>query len=139
MVAPSGTAPISRAIVQLLKSNTDLKSALTGGIHEDIAPEGSAYPFLTYRLHYGTLVPNWGDMDIRAGYNIYVWSRDQVEARNLDQLVHETLWDGQLSVPGQSVLYCRRALDLSSADVDGQGQKVYSVGGLYKIMTNQTL
>jgi len=125
--------------VQLLKSNLDLKSALNGGIHEGIAPEGSAYPFLTYHLWYGNYVSGWGNLDINAGYNVYIWSRDQVEARNLDQLVHETLWDGQLNVPGQSVLYCRRSLDLSSADVDGQGQKVYMVGGSYKIMTNQML
>lgn len=139
MAAPSGTAPISRAIVQLLKSNTSLKDGLLGGMHEGIAPEGSTYPFLTYQLYYGQFRPGWGNLDVDAGYHIYIWSRDQVEARNLDQLVHETLWDAQLNVPGQSVLYCRRSQDMSSTDVDGQGQKLYMVGGLYKITTNQPL
>lgn len=125
--------------MQILKSNTSLKDGLSGGMHEGFAPEGSSYPLLTYRLHYGVIRPGWGNADVDAGYNIYIWSRDQVEARNLDQLVHETLWDAQLNVPGQSVLYCRRSLDMSSADVDGQGQKLYMVGGLYKITTNQSL
>lgn len=139
MVAPSGTALISRAIVQALKANSALKAGLTGGIHEGLAPDATSYPFLTYQLHYGSLVGGWGNLDIRAGYDIYVWSRDQVEARNLDQLVHETLWDAQLNVGTQTVLYCRRSLDMSSTDVDGQGQKIYQVGGLYTILTNQPL
>lgn len=137
MAAPTGTALISRALVQALKANATLKAGLAGGIHEGLAPEATAYPFLTYQLHYSTINSGWGWTEVKAGYDIFVWSRDQVEARNLDQLVHETLWDAQLTVTGQSLLYCRRTTDMSLVDVDRQGLKLYQVGGLYKIYTNQ--
>ncbi len=139
MAVPSGTTLISRALVVTLKGNANLKTALTGGMHEGLAPDGTKYPFLVYNLHYGSIQAGWGFADVVAGYDVFVYSRDQVEARNLDQLVHETLWDAALNVTGQSTLYCRRSLEMSSVDVDEQGQKVYQVGGLYVISTYQTL
>lgn len=139
MTAPSGTAPISRALVQVLRANAPLKAALTGGFHEGVAPIGTSHPWLIYGLQYGPMDFAWGSLLIPAGFHLMVVGRDQVEARNLDQLVVETLHDASLSVDGQSTLFSRRILDLSSADVDEEGLKVYEVGGVHEIWADQTL
>jgi hypothetical protein len=116
-----------------------LKSGLTGGIHEGVAPLGSVFPWLVYNLQYGPMEYGWGDLTIPSGYTVVVFGRDQVEARNLDGLVVETLHDVELSVEGQTTLFSRRILDLSSADVDDEGQKVYGIGGVHELWTSQTL
>jgi hypothetical protein len=139
MTAPTGTAPIARALVQALRANATLKAALGNEFHEGIAPIGTQYPWLVYGLQYGPMDYAWGSLTIPSGFHIMVVSRDQVEARNLDQLVVETLHDAALPVDGQSTLFSRRILDLSSADVDDEGQKVYEVGGIHEIWTDQTI
>jgi len=138
-MARGTVAPIARAIVQALRANTALKTALNGGIHEGVAPLGSEYPWLTYGLHYGPQERAWGSTVLTPGWDIFVFGRDQVEARNLDQLVMEALDDAALTVDGQSTLFCRRILDMSSADVDEEGLKVYQVGGVFETWTNQDL
>ncbi len=137
-MARTTVAPIARAIVQILRADAALKAALTGGIHEGIAPIGSKFPWLTYAMHYGPSVSAWGSTMLTPGWDIFVFSRDQVEARNLDQLVVDILQDAELSVEGQSTLLCRRVLDMSSADIDDEGQKVYQVGGVFETWTDQT-
>jgi hypothetical protein len=107
-------------------------------MHEGVAPLDTGYPWLVYSLHYAPAFEAWGSTILQAGFDIFVFSRGQVEARNLDQLVVDALHDAALSVDGQSTLFCRRTEDLSSVDVDGEGQKVYQVGGIYEIWTDQT-
>lgn len=139
MAAPTGTAPIARALVQALRGNPTLKSGLPGGFHEGVAPIDAEYPWLVYQLAYGPMDYAFGSMLIPAGFDIIVFGRDQVEARNLDSLVNQTLHDAELSVEGQSMLFSRRLADLSSAEVDEEGLKVYGVGGTYEFWTDQTL
>jgi hypothetical protein len=50
-----------------------------------------------------------------------------------------TLHDAALNVSEQTTLYCRRSSDVQSVDTDGQGKKVYMVGGMYDIWTAQGL
>lgn len=138
MAGPSTVSPISRALIIALRANTSLKDALTG-MHEGIAPSKAGYPFLTYHLQYAPMTPDWGAVMRRTGYTIQVWSTDQVEARNLDSLVAETLWDAALSIDEQTTLLCRRVTDLSSVGVDDQGYRVYQVGGVYEIWTDREL
>lgn len=138
-MAPTTTAPIARALVQTLRANTALKAALKGDIHEGPAPEGTKYPWLMYGLHYGPVDYLWGSALQTPGYDIFVFSRDVVEARNLDALVVQTLHDAALSVTGQSTLFSRRVLDMTFTDIDEEGQKVYQVGGVHEIWTDQDL
>jgi hypothetical protein len=112
---------------------------VTGGFHEGEAPAGTKHPWLTYSLQFGPMSYSWGSVMYPSGFTILVNSRDQVEARNLDSLVVQTLHDAALNVDGQSTLLSRRVLDLSSTDTDEEGRKVYQVGGLHEIWTDQTL
>jgi hypothetical protein len=143
-MAQTTIAPLLQAIVQTLKANASLVAGLPGGIHEGLAPFGTAYPFLTYQMHYSPIDYDWTGVLTRAGVDLVVHTRDQVEGRTLDQLVMDTMQNAdfdfsttQLGSSGQSTLYCRREMDLSSADLDGEGRKLYLIGAQYEIWIDQ--
>jgi hypothetical protein len=137
----TGIAPIKQAIVKALRAKADLKSAISNEIHEAIAPEGTAFPYLTYQFAYAPYSYDWGGVIIRAGVDVVVYDRDQVAAHTLDQLVTEALQDLVLDLgdSGQTSLYSRRVADLSSVFVDDQGKRVFQMGGTYEIWTDQHL
>jgi hypothetical protein len=118
--------------------NATLKAAVTL-FAEGAAPAGTVYPFVTYHLAGGGDDWEFGSVTKKPVVAIQVWSDDQVEARNLDQLILDTLWDTELSIDQQSTLLCRRDTDLSSVNAEGSGQKVYQVGGMYVIWSGLTL
>jgi len=132
-------APIKHALVRYLRTNSVLKAALSGGIHEGFAPAGAKYPFLTYQIHYAPMTYTHSSVMTEAGFDIFVWSTDSVEADNLDALVLSTVQDAELAIDGQSTLTCRRVSGLSLPDTDGEGKKIYQVGGIYEIWADQPL
>lgn len=131
------SANISQALVAKLRANGSLHSALTGGIHQGFAPSKVAYPFMTYQLISAPVANVWGSLMYLTGYDLVIWHTDSVVAGNLDALVLTTLNDAALSVTGQSRVLCTRISDMSSQDVDEEGRKVYAVGGMYAIWTDQ--
>jgi hypothetical protein len=95
-------------------------------------------------MHYSPIDYDWTGVLTRAGVDLVVHTRDQVEGRTLDQLVMDTMQNAdfdfsttQLGSSGQSTLYCRREMDLSSADLDGEGRKLYLIGAQYEIWIDQ--
>lgn len=140
MTAPTGVAPIKQALVKALRANTSLKDAINNEIHEGVVPRDAEYPYLVYDVAYAPHQYYWGGDTLRAGFDIFIVSDDQVEAHNLDQSVSDTLHDAVLDLSeesGQTGLYCRRRADMSSADLDAAGKKVYQMGGTYEIWTDQ--
>ena len=130
-------APIQQAFVARLRANASLKSDLTGGMHEGFAPEDAAYPFLVYNLVYGPYDYNWGDVTLIAGIDCFVFSRNPVEARNLDAVIAGWVSDQPLPVDGQDTLLCRRIATVPMPpDIDAEQKKVYQAGGSYEIWTN---
>jgi hypothetical protein len=132
-------APIKQALVRAIRANATLKAALTGGIHEGFAPPKSRHPFLTYSVHYAPVNYLWGSMMLEIGFDVFVFSEDSVEADNLDALVFTTLHDAELQVSEQSTLICRRTSSLSLPDSNEEGKKIYQVGGIYEVWTDQPL
>lgn len=132
-------APIKQGLVRALRANVALKAAISNEIHEAIAPESTNYPFLVYQFVYSPRNFYWGGQIIRAGVDVWIYSKDQVEAHNLDQLVIDAVDSVvlDLSGSGQTSLYSRRVADLSSAFIDEQGAKVYQVGGTFDLWTDQ--
>ena len=129
---PSTIQPIFQALIRTLRTNATLKAAVAG-FYEGAAPAGTAYPYVTYHLAGGGDSWEWGDVTKKPIVAVQVWGDDQVEARNLDQLILDTLWDAELSIDQQSTLLCRRTSDISNANAEGSGQKVYQNGGMYRI------
>lgn len=137
MTATANLAPIKQALVRTLRNNTTLKAALVGDIHEGFAPVKTRYPFLVYSIHYAPVWYTWDSMETEVGIDVFVFSESSVEADNLDALVFTTLQDATLDVNGQSTLICRRVSSLSLPDSNEEGRKIYQVGGIYEIWTDQ--
>jgi hypothetical protein len=135
---PTTLQPIFQALVRTLRTNASLKDAVAG-FWEGAAPAGTPYPFVTYHHAGGGDMWSWGSVMKKPIIAIQVWGDDQVEARNLDQLILDTLWDTELSIDQQSTLLCRRTGDISQSNAEGSGQKIYQVGGRYTIWTDQDL
>jgi hypothetical protein len=134
------SAAIKRGIVRHARSDATLKAAIVGGIHEGFAPEKVRYPFMVYNLvtaPYGSL---WGSRLIVALVDIFAFAENGVDASNVDQLILDAFDGSQFSVDGQSTLICRRVADLPGGpDIDSEGKKIYQIGGMYEIWTDQTL
>ncbi len=142
-MATTGIGPVKQAVVRALRDNQSLKDLVgSDGINEGTEPRGSDYPFILYNVSYSTR--EWDGTNVLMKVDIDVWSYsdDTVAAASLDQLVADSLDDVDLNdfmegSSGQTSLLCRRYGDLSSLDVDGAGNRIYRVGGLYRIWTDQ--
>lgn len=137
-MAVTNIGAVKQAFVRALRDITDLKSAVGNEFHEGISPDGAKYPVVVWSVASSRRSYAWGTPDTLIT-TIYVlaYSDDPVVASNLDLLILDGLQDKVLSFDGSghSTLFCRRLVDLSSADVDGAGKKVYGVGGSYQLWT----
>jgi len=134
----TSSAPIVRALVQRVRANAALRASLVGGIHEGFSPEPIAtYPMAIYNPVALSYEDTWTSREIVALFDVTIYSRDQVQASNLDQSMLEQLDGAALTPEGQTSLICRRVGDIRNADVDEEGLKVYGVGGSYEIWTAQ--
>ena len=138
-MALTGLNPIKQALVRHLRSDTALKAALTGDIHEGFAPPKTRFPLLTYTVHYAPHDYLWGSVINEVGFDVFVFAENSVEADNLDALVLNCLHDAELQVDGQTTLICRRVSSLSLPDSNEEGTKIYQVGGIYEVQTDQPL
>lgn len=145
-MAATGLGPIKQALVRALRDHTALHTAVgADGINEGVNPRAEEdedpYPQITYDVVYSARDPDYTGVMMQVEIDVNSLSRSQVEAHNLDQFVAEAL-DADLgqffeTSAGQTSLLCQRIADLSSVDIDGAGDKVYQVGGSYRIWTDQ--
>ena len=129
--------PIVISLVGTIRANTPLKNA-THGIHEEVAPQKTEYPFLTYGLVSAVYEDDFSGRIIRAMFDVWAWARDQVAASDLDQMVSSTLENSLLPVTDQGTMYCRRKEGLRITELDETGNRIYRRGGTYAIWTQQT-
>lgn len=136
-MAAKTSAAIRRALVQTIR-NASVYSSLNG-IYPDFAPEKVEYPFATYSRVAAVYEDDWSNRTIIAAYDVFVFSRNEVEANNFDQDLADALDGAQLTVEDQTSLLCRRIADIPMpADVDEKGEPIYQVGGSYEIWTDQS-
>jgi len=81
---------------------------------------------------------------MRTGFEVIVVSDDQVVAHSLDEAILNGLKDVALNTyfepsSGQSTLFFKRVGDTSFAGRDGEGEKVYQIGGTYVLWSDQAL
>jgi hypothetical protein len=142
-MATTGIGPVKQALVRALRANASLIAALadgTTGINEGTNPRGAEYPHIIYNIVYSTRDWDWSGVMLVVEVDVWSVSDSQVEAHNLDQLVNEALEEVILQLEpssGQTGLLCRRFADLSSVDLDGASNKIYQMGGAYRIWTDQ--
>ena len=123
-----------------LRANATLKAATVGGFHEGFAPAKVKYPFLVYQFHSSPYAYLWGSVMTLAGFDVFAFSENSVDANNIDGLVANQLHDAPLAVNGQTTLICRRVADIPMPpDLDSEGKRIFQVGGSYEIWTDQPL
>lgn len=142
----SGIGAQKQALVRALRNITALTTAIgSDGVHEGVVTRGVQYPFVVYSVSFSRRSDDWSHRSLmRTGFEVLVVSDDQVVAHTLDQAILNGLKDVSLdsdfdSASGQSTLYFRRVADTSLAGYDGEGEKVYHVGGTYTLWTDQAL
>ena len=129
--------PLKQAIVRRVRLNVDLYDRLIGGIHEGFAPEKAKYPFAVFNLVAAPYEYDWSSVTLIGMFDVFVFSRNSVEAGNLDADLAGWLSDQPLPIEGQTTLLCRRVATVPMPpDVDSEGEKVYQVGGTYEIETD---
>jgi len=132
------SAAIKRGLVRNARSSVALKAAIVGGIHEGFAPEKVKYPFMVYNLVTAPYANLWGSRVIVALMDLTAFAENGVDANNVDQLICDAFDGTQFDVDGQTTLICRRVADLPGGpDVDSEGKKIYQIGGMYEIWTDQ--
>lgn len=138
----TGVAPVKQALVRALRANTALK-ALVGsdGINEGTSPRETDYPYIVYSITHSYREWDGTNMSLITDVDVWSISDDQVQAHTLDQLVADALEDEVLDFDdtdsGQSSLLCRRIGDLSSLDIDGAGNRIFQMAGIYRLWTDQ--
>jgi hypothetical protein len=147
-MAPTTTAPIKNGIVRRIRSSSDIKAAINGGIHEREAPRRVRYPFIVFSEVAAPQNTAWGNnggtIEIHAVYDISAIALEKAEAQNLDSLLNRLFGaldsDVQLDdlVVGQHVTLCQRVSTMPTGpDRDDEGRRIVQFGGTYEIWTTQ--
>jgi len=131
--------PITNAFVARMRATgrPPALDALTG-IFQGVAPEKAEYPFCTYSLVAGAYDFLFGtDTTLIALIDATVFSRNPVEAEDLDAAISGWISDQPLPVDGQTTLLCRRMATIpTSPDVDDEGKIIFAGGGTYEVHTD---
>lgn len=141
-MATTGIAPVKQALVRALRDVSALTTLVgSDGINEGVEPRRKPrYPYIIYSVVYGRRDYDGTNMTLVTEVDVWSISDDQVQAHTLDQLVADALEFKVLEIDDiseQTSLNCQRIGDLSSADVDGAGNRVFQMGGAYRIWTDQ--
>lgn len=142
------TAPLKNGIVRLVRSSSDLRTALVGGIHERLAPRRTKYPFMEFSEVSAPFFYSSGGrlLEIHAMFDITVFSLNKVEAQNLDLLLARLFGSANADVDldalvvGQHVILCHRIGNTPTGpDRDDEGRRIVQFGGTYEIWSTQPI
>ena len=127
-------APIKWALVARIRASSTY--ATLTGVHEGFAPEKADYPFAVFNLVAAPYDYDWSGATLIALLDLTAYSRNSVEADNLDLALTAWLNDQSYPVDGQTTLLCRRVATIPNPpDFDNEGEKVYGAGGTYEVWT----
>lgn len=131
--------PLKQALVQHLRADTTLKSAISG-IYEGEAPRGAKMPFILFSFVPSPIDYLWGSALQRIVFDIFAIAENGVDASNVDALVFSRLHDAPLSLSEQSTLICRRVMSVQMPPyLSEEGKRIHQVGGSYEVWTDQPL
>lgn len=125
---------INNAIYTQLTGGTALIAALGGtAIFHLQAPDNQPLPYVVFNHQGG------GDLNITPSSGIEVvefvrvYDNSAYSAGTIDALVRARLHDAALTVTGYTCLWCKREDDYETVENLPSGEKVYTMGGLYRI------
>lgn len=127
---------LDQAIYKKLQGRSQLTALLAGttSIYADQAPDNAAFPYVVFS-HQGGGDEN---LDAHRTKNVVKFIRaysqeSKAQAGSIDAQIDAALHLQTLTVTGWSNFWTAREEDLSAVDTLSNSQKVYMVGGLYRI------
>jgi hypothetical protein len=128
-----------KAIFERLTADAPLAALAPGGVHYGAAPEGTALPFVAFRLI--SAVPN--DRFI-GSHETEIWLVKGVAAditgksgvqisEEIEERIRIVLQDAMLAVTDSILYYCRRERGMPPLTEQHQGRTLYSAGAYYRL------
>ena len=118
---------------------TALLNAATGGVFNTMAPPGAKPPYVIYQMLSKVDEHSFNGRFGNALYMVKAVSRSAwpKEAATVDTQIDTALEDASLTITGYTPLVCRREQDISYIE-ERSGEVFHHVGGVYRIMADQT-
>lgn len=146
------SAPIRYGLIRLIRSSSDLRTALKGGIHNSLARRKVAYPFVVIQKVSDPITRdpggegNAGHIEIDSLWDVIACALSQVEADNLDLLLANWLSGPgaedrlQPFIVGQNLRRIDRVgTPGTGPERDAVGRWVVRQGGTYRVVTDTAL
>ena len=119
---------------------TALTNLATGGVHNTIAPAGTIAPWVIFQMQSKVDTHSFNGRFANSLYTVkavvdMVWPK---EAEDIDTQIDTLLEDASLSITGYTLVLCRRESDITFQDVAQPGKTFQHVGGLYRIIADQS-
>lgn len=110
-----------------------------GGVYVGLAPQGTTAPYVVFQFISGVDEHTFAGRSINALYQVQAISRSRwpKEAEDIDTVTDGLMEDATLSVANYSQVLCRRISVVAYTEED-QGAIVQHVGGLYRIMADES-
>lgn len=127
---------LDQAIYSKLQSRSQLTSLLAGttAIYADQAPDNANFPYVVFSHQGGgdeNLDPHRTKNTVKF---IRAYSQvSKAQAGSIDAQIDAAMHLQTLSVTGWSNFWTAREEDLSAVETQPNGQKIYMVGGLYRV------
>lgn len=134
---------VGSAIRSALVADSTITSTYgVSGVHMDLAPDGAAYPFVTFALVTAPDIYTFGTRAWTDGmWQVRAWDDRASTGRvaSIVERVDEVLTDQALSVSGHRTLVVRRIETLPTLpEIDRSGLHIRSAGARYQIGVAET-
>jgi hypothetical protein len=117
---PKTAAVIDQSLVRAVREASAYGTLK--GVFPGFAPEKVDYPFAVYVRLAAPIEDDWTNRMYVAAYQVAVFSRNEVDAKELDQSIADALEGAQLTIDGMSSLICTRVADLpTGVELDAKG------------------
>jgi hypothetical protein len=130
---------LETAIFDTLKAAPAVAALLSNGeddIHADEAPENSAFPHIVFMQIAGT--PRYSLPKREWEEFVYLvkgvtQEKGSKKAQEIAEAVDEVLSDGTFTVPGHTLMYSRKLIDMPPLTETDQGKRYNHRGGHFEI------
>ena len=116
-----------------------VNNVATGGVFNTMAPPNAKLPYVVFQLISKQDEHSFNGRFGNAVYMAKAISRSAwpKEAATIDTQIDTALEDATLAITGFTQLVCRREQDISYVE-ERTGELFHHIGGLYRIMADQT-
>ncbi len=140
-MASSGNVDI--ALISKLTSDATLMALAPGGVFREIAPQGSAEPYVIVQMmrHSDEYLINRGEAFEEFTYMVKAVQRNTSGAtvQSVADRIHTLLQDGTMTITGYNLTTMQREERIAYVELDeNRDQRYQHRGGLYQVLVEPT-